>query len=76
LEFTSGDAGSHWWTALENNFVMEASDDQYGRVLVDADRLPSDQATFARSLTASLSYWKFMVHTDMFQFSNLHCNTG
>jgi hypothetical protein len=55
---------------------MEASDDQNDRVLVDADRLPSDQAAFARSLTASLSYWKFMVRTDMFQFSNLHRNTG
>ncbi|KAK1684480.1 hypothetical protein QYE76_045328 [Lolium multiflorum] len=58
-EFTSGDAGSsHWWTTLENNFVLEASEDQYGGVLVDADRLPTDQAAFARSLAASLSYWK------------------
>jgi hypothetical protein len=61
-EFTSGDAGSsHWWTTLENNFVLEASEDQYGGVLVDADRLPSDQAAFARSLAASLSYWKSVV---------------
>uniref|UniRef100_A0ACD5UE67 Uncharacterized protein n=1 Tax=Avena sativa TaxID=4498 RepID=A0ACD5UE67_AVESA len=55
-EFTGGDA--HWWTALENNFVLEASEDGYGGVLVDADRLPTDQAAFARSLAASLSYWK------------------
>lgn len=60
---TSGGAGGHhhhqhWWTALENNFVLEATDDEYGGVVVDADRLPDDKAAFARSLAASLSYWK------------------
>lgn len=55
---TSGAAGHHWWTTLENNFVLEASEDEYGGVVVDADRLPSDQAAFAGSLAASLSYWK------------------
>jgi hypothetical protein len=65
-ELTGGDdAGSHWWTTLENNFVLEASEDQYGGVLVDADRLPSDQAAFARSLAASLSYWKSVVRTEV-----------
>nr|AHI04508.1 nudix hydrolase [Saccharum hybrid cultivar ROC22] len=59
----SGGAGGHqrqqhWWTALENNFVLEATDDEYGGVVVDADRLPDDKAAFARSLAASLSYWK------------------
>ncbi|XP_062184811.1 nudix hydrolase 8-like isoform X1 [Phragmites australis] len=56
---SSGTGGHHhWWTALENNFVLEASEDEYGGVIVDADRLPADTAAFARSLTASLSYWK------------------
>lgn len=54
----SNGAGHHWWTALENNFVLEASEDEYGGVVVDVDRLPSDNAAFARSLAASLSYWK------------------
>ncbi|TVU14993.1 hypothetical protein EJB05_38491 [Eragrostis curvula] len=48
----------HWWTALENNFVLEASEDEYGGVVVDADRLPAGNDAFARSLAASLSYWK------------------
>ncbi|XP_066349071.1 nudix hydrolase 8-like isoform X2 [Miscanthus floridulus] len=61
-ETSRGDGGQqqqqHWWTALENNFVLEATDDEYGGVVVDADRLPDDKAAFARSLAASLSYWK------------------
>lgn len=58
-----GGAGGHqhWWTALENNFVLEATDDEYGGVVVDDDRLPADRAAFARSLAASLSYWKSVV---------------
>jgi len=48
----------HWWAALEHNFVLESADDEYGGVVVDADRLPTDKAAFARSLAASLSYWK------------------
>lgn len=60
---TGGTGGhqQHWWTALENNFVLEATDDEYGGVVVDADRLPADKAAFARSLAASLSYWKSVV---------------
>ena len=60
---SSGGAGHHWWTTLENNFVLEAAVDEYGGVVVDADRLPSDKAAFARSLAASLSYWKSVVRT-------------
>lgn len=51
----------HWWAALEHNFVLESTDDEYGGVVVDADRLPADKAAFARSLAASLSYWKSVV---------------
>jgi len=51
----------HWWAALEHNFVLESADDEYGGVVVDADRLPTDKAAFARSLAASLSYWKSVV---------------
>ncbi|GJN02159.1 hypothetical protein PR202_ga19483 [Eleusine coracana subsp. coracana] len=47
-----------WWTALEHNFVLESTDDEYGGVVVDADTLPADKDAFARSLAASLSYWK------------------
>lgn len=58
---TGGGHQQHWWTALEHNFVLEATDDEYGGVVVDADRLPADKAAFARSLAASLSYWKSVV---------------
>ncbi|KAG8065601.1 hypothetical protein GUJ93_ZPchr0004g38513 [Zizania palustris] len=54
----TGDQHHHWWTAFKNNFVLESSEDEYGGVVVDAGRLPSDKAAFARSLAASLSYWK------------------
>ncbi|KAK3141884.1 hypothetical protein QOZ80_4BG0339450 [Eleusine coracana subsp. coracana] len=47
-----------WWTALQHNFVLESTDDEYGGVVVDADTLPADKDAFATSLAASLSYWK------------------
>lgn len=59
----NGDNG-HGWTAAaleESSSVLEAREDDYGGVVVDADRLPHDVAAFARSLTVSLSYWKSLV---------------
>ncbi|TVU28978.1 hypothetical protein EJB05_20519, partial [Eragrostis curvula] len=52
--------GSHMWTTVmeDDSSVLEAREDEYGGMLVDADRLPSDTAGFGRSLAASLSYWK------------------
>ena len=47
--------------ALENNFMLEPTDAEYGGVVIDADRLPADKAGLARSLTASLSHWKSVV---------------
>ena len=47
--------------ALENNFMLEPIDAEYGGVVIDADRLPADKAGLARSLTASLSHWKSVV---------------
>lgn len=41
--------------------VLEAREDEYGGMVVDADRLPHDVAAFARSLPVSLSYWKSLV---------------
>ncbi|XP_062219817.1 nudix hydrolase 8-like [Phragmites australis] len=52
--------GHRWTTALEDSSVLEAREDEYGGMVVDADRLPSDMAAFARSLSASLSYWKLV----------------
>jgi len=47
--------------ALENNFMLEPTDAEYGGVVIDADRLPPNKAGLARSLTASLSHWKSVV---------------
>ena len=47
----AGHQQQHWWAALEHNFVLESTDDEYGGVVVDADwRLPVDKVAFARSL--------------------------
>jgi len=53
----------HGWTtaASEESSVLEAREDEYGGMVVDADRLPHDVAAFARSLPMSLSYWKSVV---------------
>jgi hypothetical protein len=58
---STGTGRQHWWTALERNFVLESTEDEYGGVIVDADRLPADKDAFARLLAASLSYWKSVV---------------
>ncbi|RLN09578.1 nudix hydrolase 8-like [Panicum miliaceum] len=50
--------GHGWAAAREESSVLEAMEDEYGGMVVDADRLPSDTSGFARSLAASLSYWK------------------
>lgn len=60
---TTGTGRLPWWTALEHNFVLESTEDEYGGVVVDADTLPVDKDAFATSLAASLSYWKSVVRT-------------
>ncbi|KAK3154800.1 hypothetical protein QOZ80_2BG0195240 [Eleusine coracana subsp. coracana] len=58
LEAWNGN-GHMWTTSLEDRgFVLVACEDCYGGMVVDADRLPSDTVAFARSLAASLAYWK------------------
>ncbi|TKW40687.1 hypothetical protein SEVIR_1G262100v4 [Setaria viridis] len=55
----SGNGHGGWAAAREESSVLlEALEDEYGGMIVDADRLPSDADGFARSLAASLSYWK------------------
>ncbi|KAL6634860.1 hypothetical protein ACP70R_027531 [Stipagrostis hirtigluma subsp. patula] len=52
-------SGQRWTTtAMEDSHVLEAVEDEYDGMVVDADRLPPDAAAFARSLAVSLSYWK------------------
>jgi len=58
----NGGNGHGWATAREeSSSVLEALEDEYGGVVVDAHRLPSGTGEFARSLAASLSYWKSAV---------------
>ncbi|KAL5207294.1 hypothetical protein ABZP36_031729 [Zizania latifolia] len=54
----NGNGSDRRWMALGDSFVLEAREDEYGGMLVDADRLPPDTAAFARSLALSLAYWK------------------
>ncbi|RLM69178.1 nudix hydrolase 8-like [Panicum miliaceum] len=57
----AGHQQRYWSAALEHDFMLESTDDEYGGVVVDADRLPADKAAFARSLAASLSYWNSVI---------------
>ncbi|PAN07396.1 hypothetical protein PAHAL_1G332500 [Panicum hallii] len=50
--------GHGWTPAREESCVLDAMEDEYGGMVVDADRLPSDTGGFAGSLAASLSCWK------------------
>lgn len=46
---------------FRNTRILEAFDDEYGGVIIDPDRLPSNPSAFAPSLSRSLSHWKKMV---------------
>ncbi|MED6134740.1 nudix (nucleoside diphosphate linked moiety X)-type motif 8 [Stylosanthes scabra] len=57
---SSGLNGSTWSLFTRNLRVLEAFDDEYGGVVIDPDRLPTNPAVFARALHSSLSHWKKM----------------
>ncbi|XP_070047768.1 nudix hydrolase 8-like [Nicotiana tomentosiformis] len=43
---------------FRDKWVLDASDDEYGGVLVNAERLPSNPGKFTSVLRASLAHWK------------------
>uniref|UniRef100_A0A0V0I3C1 Putative nudix hydrolase 8-like n=1 Tax=Solanum chacoense TaxID=4108 RepID=A0A0V0I3C1_SOLCH len=49
---------NHTSLYFRDKWVLDASDDEYGGVLVNAERLPSDPDKFTFVLRASLSHWK------------------
>ncbi|XP_020976308.1 nudix hydrolase 8 isoform X3 [Arachis ipaensis] len=57
---SNGLNGSTWSLFTRNLKVLEAYDDEYGGVVIDPDRLPTNPSVFARSLNLSLSHWKKM----------------
>ncbi|XP_015961261.1 nudix hydrolase 8 [Arachis duranensis] len=57
---SNGLNGSTWSLFTRNLKVLEAYDDEYGGVVIDPDRLPTNPSVFARALNLSLSHWKKM----------------
>ncbi|KAK7330808.1 hypothetical protein VNO77_25009 [Canavalia gladiata] len=53
----NGSTSSFYYRNLR---VLDAFDDEYGGVVVDSDRLPSNPYAFATVLRLSLSHWKRM----------------
>ncbi|KAK4729057.1 hypothetical protein R3W88_022045 [Solanum pinnatisectum] len=49
---------NHTSLYFQDKWLLDASDDEYGGVLVNSDRLPSDPDKFTFVLRASLSHWK------------------
>ncbi|KAG5588953.1 hypothetical protein H5410_039467 [Solanum commersonii] len=49
---------NHTSLYFRDKWLLDASEDEYGGVLVNADRLPSDPDKFTFVLRASLSHWK------------------
>ncbi|KAM3266877.1 Nudix hydrolase 8 [Capsicum annuum] len=49
---------NHTSLYFRDTWVLDASDDEYGGVLVNPERLPSDPDKFTFALRASLSHWK------------------
>lgn len=67
---SNGNGHDGWAAALEESSVLlEALEDEYGGMVVDADRLPSDAGVFARSLAASLFCWKSAVRRHVCQIN-------
>lgn len=64
LEAWNGNGHMRATSLEDNSFVLVACEDSYGGMVVDAGRLPSDMVVFARSLVASLAYWKSVVRCD------------
>ncbi|KAJ4799816.1 Nudix hydrolase 8 [Rhynchospora pubera] len=55
----SNSAMPNWNIARSNyNSVLDSFEDEYGGIVINADRLPQDPNTFACALPVSLSYWK------------------
>lgn len=52
---------NHTRLYFRDKWLLDSSDDEYGGVLVNADRLPSDRDKFTFVLRASLSHWKVKV---------------
>ncbi|KAK6781493.1 hypothetical protein RDI58_019289 [Solanum bulbocastanum] len=52
---------NHTSLYFQDKWLLDASDDEYGGVLVNSDRLPSDPDKFTFVLRASLSHWKVKI---------------
>lgn len=48
-------------SAVKERLLLDAFDDEYGGVVVDHGKLPSNPYTFTSMLRASLSDWRRMV---------------
>jgi len=57
---TNGSSASFYHRNLR---VLDAFDDEYGGVVIDSDRIPSNPYTFASLLRLSLFQWKKMVNS-------------
>jgi len=57
---TNGSTSSFYYRNLR---ILDAFDDEYGGVVVDSDRIPSNPYTFASLLRLSLFQWKKMVNS-------------
>ncbi|XP_078163814.1 nudix hydrolase homolog 8 isoform X1 [Carex rostrata] len=55
----SNGAMSNWNLPKNNNYsILDSFEDEYGGIVINADRLPRDPETFSYALPMSLSYWK------------------
>lgn len=54
------------WNLTRNNYngILDSFKDEYGGIIINADRLPRDPKAFADALPVSLSYWKLIVSSN------------
>uniref|UniRef100_M0ZQG2 Mutt domain protein n=1 Tax=Solanum tuberosum TaxID=4113 RepID=M0ZQG2_SOLTU len=66
---------NHTSLYFRDKWLLDASDDEYGGVLINAERLPSDPDKFTFVLRASLSHWKVKIDTEFVEvmaFRHVH----
>ena len=61
----SNGAMSNWTLPKNDNYsILDSFEDEYGGIVINADRLPRDPETFSYALPMSLSYWKLFVSSN------------
>ena len=58
----NGNIFAYPWASFRKAYVLDAFEDRYGGIVINADKLPRNSYAFASILHVSLSQWKLEVN--------------